>query len=67
MKIIVAAVPGAGKTTTLEYVKKILPEAKVVNVGDLILEIAKEKFGIKDSFNFKLIKKLLQCKKNMFL
>jgi adenylate kinase len=48
MKIIVAAVPGAGKTTTLEYVKKILPEAKVVNVGDLILEIAREKFGIKD-------------------
>jgi adenylate kinase len=48
MKIIVAAVPGAGKTTTLEYVKKILPEAKIVNVGDLILEIAREKFGIKD-------------------
>jgi len=48
MKIIVAAVPGAGKTTTLEYVKKILPEAKVVNVGDLILEIAREKFGIKN-------------------
>jgi adenylate kinase len=48
MKVIVAAVPGAGKTTTLEYVKKILPEAKIVNVGDLILEIASEKFGIKD-------------------
>jgi adenylate kinase len=48
MKIIVAAVPGAGKTTTLEYLRKKLPQAKVVNVGDLILELAKERFGIKN-------------------
>jgi adenylate kinase len=48
MKIIVAAVPGAGKTTTLSYLKKLLPEARIVNVGDLILELASEKFGIKN-------------------
>lgn len=48
MRIIVAAVPGAGKTTILEYVKKKLPEAKVVNVGDLIFEVAKKKFKIKE-------------------
>ncbi|MDW8034144.1 MAG: adenylate kinase [Nitrososphaerota archaeon] len=48
MKIIVAAVPGAGKSTTLKFVKKRLHDVKVVNVGDLILEVAKRKFKIKD-------------------
>ena len=48
MKIIVASVPGAGKTTVLNFVKKKLPSAKIVNVGDLILKIAKKKFKIKD-------------------
>jgi adenylate kinase len=48
MKIAVAAVPGAGKTTVLEYVKEKMPEIRIVNVGDLIFEIAKKKFGIKD-------------------
>lgn len=48
MKIIVASVPGAGKTTVLKYVKKELPEAKVVHTGDLALEIVSKEFGIKD-------------------
>jgi adenylate kinase len=46
MKIVVASVPGAGKTTVLKYVKKKMPEIKIVNVGDLIFEMAKD--GIKD-------------------
>jgi len=48
MKIVVAAVPGAGKSTVLEYLKKKMPEVKIVSVGDLIFEIAKKKFKIKD-------------------
>ena len=48
MKIVVAAVPGAGKTTVLKFVKKKMSEVKIVNVGDLIFEIAKKKFDIKD-------------------
>ncbi|MEM5802258.1 MAG: adenylate kinase [Candidatus Aenigmatarchaeota archaeon] len=48
MKIIVASVPGAGKTTILKFVKKKLSEAKIVNMGDLILKISKNEFGIKD-------------------
>lgn len=48
MRVIVAAVPGAGKTTVLEYVRKKMPAVKVVHVGDLIFEIAKKKFNIND-------------------
>ena len=48
MKIIVASVPGAGKTTVLEYVKKGLPEARIAHTGDLAFEIASKKFKIKD-------------------
>jgi adenylate kinase len=48
MKIVVASVPGAGKTTVLNFVKKKLPSAKIINVGDLILELAKEKYKIKN-------------------
>ncbi|MEM5773163.1 MAG: adenylate kinase [Candidatus Aenigmatarchaeota archaeon] len=48
MKILVVAVPGGGKSTVLEYVKKMLPKAKVVTAGDLFLEIASKKYGITD-------------------
>lgn len=48
MKIIVAAVPGAGKTTTLKMVKEKIPSAKIVNVGSMILDIAKKKLGIRN-------------------
>lgn len=40
------AVPGAGKTTILSYVKKKMPSIRIVNVGDLIFEVAKKKFNI---------------------
>jgi adenylate kinase len=48
MKIIVASVPGAGKTTILKLVKKKLPKVRIINEGDLILKIARMEFGIKD-------------------
>jgi adenylate kinase len=48
MKIIVAAVPGAGKSSTLQLVKKRIPSAKIVSVGDLMFEVAKKKFKIKN-------------------
>jgi adenylate kinase len=46
--IIIAAVPGAGKTTALKFLKKKLKQVKVINVGDLIFSIARKKFKIKD-------------------
>jgi adenylate kinase len=43
--IIALGVPGAGKTTVLQ---KLGGDYKVVNYGDLMLEIEKKEFGIKD-------------------
>jgi adenylate kinase len=43
--IIALGVPGAGKTTVLKSLKG---EYKVVNYGDLMLEIEKKEFGIKE-------------------
>ncbi len=48
MKVIVASVPGAGKTTILKFVKEKLPYAKIVHAGDLFFEIAKKKLKIKN-------------------
>jgi len=46
MRVIVAAVPGAGKTTTLQILSKIKPDVKIVNFGDYMFKIAKERYGI---------------------
>ncbi len=43
--IIALGVPGAGKTTVLKSLKS---DYKVVNYGDLMLEIEKKEFGVKD-------------------
>lgn len=43
--IIVMGLPGAGKTTVL---KGLDTDYEIVNYGDLMLEIEKEKFGVKD-------------------
>jgi adenylate kinase len=43
--IIALGVPGAGKTTVLKALKG---EYRVVNYGDLMLEIEKKEFGIRD-------------------
>ncbi len=48
MKVIVTALPGSGKTTIINMVKKKLPRVKVVVFGDIIAKIAEKKFGIKD-------------------
>lgn len=48
MKIVLVAVPGSGKSTTMSYIKKLLPDVKIVNYGDIMLEIAKEKYGVSD-------------------
>ncbi len=43
--IIVMGLPGAGKTTVLKGVKS---EYRILNYGDLMFDIEKEKYGIKD-------------------
>lgn len=43
--IIVMGLPGAGKSTVLKGLKT---DYKILNYGDMMFEIEKEKFGIKD-------------------
>ena len=40
MKIILLAVPGAGKTTIIQFVQKLRPHVKHIVYGDIMLEIA---------------------------
>ncbi len=46
MKIVLVALPGSGKTTIMNFVRQRLPDVQIVNYGDVMLEIAKRKFGI---------------------
>lgn len=46
VRIIVTAVPGAGKSTILKRVVEKLPELKIINFGDVMLEEASKRFGI---------------------
>ncbi len=46
MKTIVTALPGSGKTTTLKKLVEIMPEAKVINFGDIMFEEAARNYGI---------------------
>lgn len=46
MKVVLVAVPGSGKTTIMNYVRQKLPDVKIVNYGDVMLEISRKKFGI---------------------
>jgi len=48
MKLLVAAVPGAGKTTSLQYVRRRLPKAKIVSTGDLVFDYARKHYGLKN-------------------
>ena len=44
--MIVVAVPGSGKTTTLRIVKERLPRVNIVNFGDVMFELAKSRYGV---------------------
>ncbi len=46
MKIVLVALAGSGKTTIMNFVRQRLPDVQIVNYGDVMLEIAKRKFGI---------------------
>lgn len=46
MRLIVVAVPGAGKSTILGIVKNKLPDVTVVNYGDYMFDVAKRRYGI---------------------
>ena len=48
MKLLVVSVPGAGKTTVLQYVRKKVHSVKIINTGDLVFEYAKKHFRIKN-------------------
>lgn len=64
VRIIVTAIPGAGKSTILKKVVEKIPYIKIVNFGDIMLEEASKRFGINDrdelrkKINFKDYKKL---------
>lgn len=47
--VLFVGTPGAGKSTLLEAtVKKFAGDYRIVNLGDVMLEVAKEKFGVTD-------------------
>jgi len=48
MKLLVAAVPGSGKTTSLKYTARRMSGAKIVGTGDLIFEYARKRYGLKN-------------------
>lgn len=48
MKIIVSSVPGSGKTTVLNYVRKRMPGVKLVSEGDIVFELAAKRFRIQN-------------------
>ncbi|MFQ6124741.1 MAG: AAA family ATPase [Candidatus Heimdallarchaeota archaeon] len=48
MKMVLAAVPGAGKSTVMHLIQKELPEINIVTLGDFMYNIAKKDYGIHD-------------------
>lgn len=48
MKIVLAGVPGGGKSTIIQLVRKQMPKFKEAVFGDYMFEIAKKKYGIID-------------------
>ncbi len=48
VRVIVTAVPGAGKSTILKKVAEKFPDLKVINFGDVMLEEASRQLGITD-------------------
>lgn len=48
MRLLLASVPGGGKSTVLQLVKKRKPEITIKNFGDFMFDLAKKHYGIKD-------------------
>jgi adenylate kinase len=48
LKIVLTAVPGAGKSTIIKKIRELRGDIKTVNFGDIMFEVAKEKFAITD-------------------
>ncbi len=48
MRMIIVAVPGAGKSSTIELVRKEIPDVKKIIYGDFMFEIAQKRYKIKD-------------------
>lgn len=48
MKMVLTAVPGAGKSTAMHLIQKELPNIKIVTLGDFMFNIAKKDYGIHD-------------------
>jgi len=48
VRVVVVAVPGAGKSTILKKLLEKVPGLKVVNFGDYMFEEARKSFGISD-------------------
>ena len=46
-KVFVVALPGSGKTTVMKKLAEYMPDAKVVNFGDLMFSEASRIFGVK--------------------
>ncbi|MEM1518436.1 MAG: adenylate kinase [Nitrososphaerota archaeon] len=47
VRVIVLAVPGAGKTTIFKKLSELKPNVKILNFGDLMFKEASSRFGIK--------------------
>lgn len=48
MKMVLAAVPGAGKSTIMQLVRKELPDTKIVGFGDIMIDIAMRDYNLTD-------------------
>lgn len=48
MRIVLAGVPGGGKSTIIQLIQKQMPKFKEAVFGDYMFEIAKNKYGIID-------------------
>ncbi|MEM1954780.1 MAG: adenylate kinase [Nitrososphaerota archaeon] len=46
VRVIVTAVPGSGKTTVLNMVRERAPDVTVTNLGTVMFEIARERYGV---------------------
>lgn len=48
MKVVLTAVPGAGKSTIIKKIKELRPDIETVNFGDMMFEVAANKYGVAD-------------------